>query len=99
MGFRTDEASGLEARPGEIEKQSTIKAGGFQVVEYLRGFHVGEQLDRLEFDDDGAAADEIGPVGCAQWVTLVRDGDRMFPKEGNPSAALTQTPAGSGAGS
>jgi len=60
-----------------------LQAGGFEVVENLSGFDVGERLNRLQFDDDRAAADEIGAVGSAQQMSLVEDGNGMFAGERN----------------
>ncbi len=85
MVFGVDESFVIEARCCEVDEKSTVETGGFEIVEHLGGFDIGQNLDRLQFYDDRPMRDEIGAVGRAQETPLVENGNRMLPGIRNPT--------------
>jgi len=83
MIFGADEAPVVEAGGAEIDQKCPLKTRCFQVVENLSGFNVRQCLDRLQLNDDGVEAEEIGAIGCTERFPFVADRDSMLPNVGN----------------
>ena len=85
MVYGVDESFVFKFWSTEVDEQCALKSGGFEIVEHLGGFDIGQNLDRFELDDDGSVADEIGAVRRAQETPLVGNGNRMLPGIRNPT--------------
>jgi hypothetical protein len=63
----------LQAGTAEIEEESPLVVGGFQVVKGLRLVHAREGLQGLELDNDRRVTDKIGLVKGLEALPLVMD--------------------------
>jgi hypothetical protein len=73
-----DEPLELEARTAEVQQQTSLQAGGLEVIEQLGFLIAAEGLQRLEFDDDIFVTYEIGPVLAGQPPALIVNGQFLF---------------------
>src|SRR5262245_34620501 len=68
-----DKAFVLERRTAEVEEQTNVEAGGFEVVDDLSFFNSTDARKCFEVDDHGLEANEVGHVLAAERLALVQD--------------------------
>jgi hypothetical protein len=65
-------------RAAEIDQKAKPQAGGVQIVEHLRTMLRRKFPHGFELQDDGVEANEVGPLGLKQRLSLVGDRQRLL---------------------
>jgi len=71
------DSSNLDSRLAEIEQQTKMQSGGFEIVHALRDMNVVERADRLQFDENQMLDQKVGNV-LADENALVPHGNGML---------------------
>lgn len=68
----------FEAGRAEIDEQSALAAGRFEVIDQLGLLFAGQGVESFDFHNDGIEAKKVGPIGGFQGLSFVVDGQGML---------------------
>ncbi len=75
----------LQARPSEVQEESTDQSARLQIVEHLRDFRSSDHAQRLKLYNYLIITNEVHPVMRRKATALEGDAERHFAGKGDPS--------------